>query len=245
MDMKMLNSEDIHLKFLLGSYVDVDGIGQFRAPILEDIVNITEETYNMALSSIMFNRSVLDVSPEQIKDLSDFQILSSIIYHDASFRDVFIHALALHFNTIPFWHEDGFIYFEELSEETKLTEEKFYYVKKLVKIANSLQEAKEDEYKAGNERAKKFMEEQKRKKALVAKAKKPKMNLRSTISAVGWKAKSFDFISQLNIYQLYDGYHRFQLFDNFHYTMTGMYAGTLDGSKIKLEDINWANIFNT
>ncbi|AZV43725.1 hypothetical protein BAOM_3116 [Peribacillus asahii] len=245
--MKILNENDIHLKFLLGLSIPVDGIGELKSPLLKDIVDLTEESYNMALSSIFFDRKNLDVDPEQVKDLSDFEILSSIIYHDGSFRDVFFDALELHFGKTPRLHEQGFVYFDEASEETVLTDERFGYMKKLIRIANNLaeEEKEEDEIIAGNERARQFMEEQKKRKALLAKLKKPKINLHSIISAVGWKSKSFDFINQLNIYQLYNGYSRFQLFDNYHYTMNGIYAGTIDTSKLKLEDINWANIFNT
>lgn len=244
--MEILNQEDIHLKFLLGLPINVDGIGDFYSPSLTKIVEVTENKYNMALSSVMFDKSRLDVSPEDIGHLSDFQVLSSILYHDASYREVFFCALKLHFNIDPQMHEEGFIYFGEITEHSILTEDKFNYIKMLIKIANNLQDEKEeDKSVAGNEMARKFIEEQKRKRALLEKAKKPKMNLHSIISAVGWKSQAFDFINQLNIYQLYNGYSRFQLIDNYHHTMDGIYGGTIDGTKIKIEDINWANILNT
>lgn len=242
--MEVLQQGDIHLKFLLNLPVHVEGIGDFFVPSLKEIVELTENKYNFALSSVLFDKSRLEISPEEIEHLTEFQVLNSIVYHDASFREAFFCALNLHFNKQPIIDEEiGCIYFDELSEETILTDEKFNYIKTLVKTANNLQDNEEDEIVAGNDRAREFMEEQKRKKALLAKLKKPKINLHSIISAVGWKTKSFDFISKLNVYQLYDGYGRFQLIDNYHYTMNGIYGGTVDGKKIKLEDINWANIF--
>ena len=109
-------------------------------------------------------------------------------------------------------------------------------------IANNISMDEEDEYIAGNERARKFIEQQKKKKAMLAKHKKQTINLRSIISGVGWKAQSFEFISKLNIYQLYDGYGRLGVIDNYHYTMSGLYAGTVDSKSIKLPELNWANI---
>ena len=241
----ILKESDIHLKFLLGLPVTVDGLGEFKSPLLRDIVDMTEDNYTIALSSLMFTKDRLENISEEIEELSDFQVLNFIVYHDLNYREAFFEALKLHFNKQPDIHEQGYIYFDELSENTILTEEKFEYIKNLVKIANNLQDSEEEEFVAGNERARKFIEEQKRKKAMLAKYKKPKMNLHSIISAVGWKTKNFDFINELNIYQLYDGYARFQVLDNYHYTMSGIYGGTVDGSKIKLEDINWANILNT
>jgi hypothetical protein len=137
----------------------------------------------------------------------------------------------------------GIVYFGEFSEDSILTEEKFEYIKRLVRIANNVPEkTEEEEYKAGNERARKFLEKIKKQKEEINKLKKQKINLHSIISAVGWKAQSFDFISKLNIYQLYDGFYRLGYIDNYNYTMTGIYTGNIDGSKIKLPDINWANI---
>lgn len=240
--MEILQQDDIHLKFLLNLPVNVDGIGDLYAPLLKDIVGITENKYNLALSSVLFDRSRLEVSPEQIEHLSEFQLLNSIVYHDASYREAFFCALELHFNKPPLLDkETGCIYLDELTEESILTDEKFNYIKSLVKIANNLQ-SQPEEFVAGNEAARKFIEAQNRKKAELAKHKKAKTNLHSIISAVGWKSQAFDFINHLNIYQLYNGYARFQIIDNYHYTMGGMYAGTVDGSKLKLEDINWANI---
>jgi hypothetical protein len=78
---------------------------------------------------------------------------------------------------------------------------------------------------------------------MIAKAKKKdeKINLHSIISAVAWRTVGFNEVLKLTIYQLYDGFYRLGLIDNYHYTFTGIYTGNIDGSKIKLPDINWAN----
>lgn len=239
--MNELKKEDIQLKFLLNMPVEIEGIGNLYCPTLKNIVNITEEKYNQSLSAIMFNRSVLQVDKKEIEHLTDFQILSALIYQDEYFRESFFTAMELHFHKRPIINEiNGFLYFKEDDEKSILTEDKMSYVKVLIMEANKLKEEEED-FNAGNDAAKEFMRKKKEKEARLAKFKKHKTNLHSIISGVGWK-QGFGFLSELNIYQLYDGYARLQIIDSFLHTMNGMYAGTIDGSKIKVEDINWANI---
>lgn len=237
--MKILNDDDVQLKYLLGLPVHIEGIGNLKAPILTDIVALTEGIYNMSISSVMFDKNNLE--QDGIEEYTNFQILLSIINQDASFKEVFFNALILHFDTIPILHPEGVIYFGELSEDSILTEEKFEYIKKLIKIANHIPEKTEEEqYDFADERARKLFEKIKKNRQ---NAKVPqKINLHSIISAVGWKSQSFEFISKLNIYQLYEGYNRLRFIDNYNQTMTGIYTGNIDGSKIKLADIDWANI---
>lgn len=244
--MEILNDNELHLKFLLRQSVYVEGLGYFHSPTLEEIVNMTESKYNESISALLFDKSNLEINNEEIDNYTDFQVISSLVYNDDHFRSIYFAGLQLHFSEKPTLNKEyGFTYFGDLSEDTIITEEKYEYIKRLVRIANHIAEQKKDEMIAGNERARKFIEEQKKRKALLAKLKKPKFNLHSIISAVGWKAQKFDFINNLNIYQLYDAYSRLHVLDNYHYIMSGIYAGTVDDSKIKSEDIDWANIYNT
>lgn len=244
--MNILNDEEIHLKFLLNSPVYVEGIGNFQVPLLSEIANMTEAYYNSSLSAIFLDKKQLD-NQEEVEKYTDFEIISSAALYDSSFRELFFSALNLHFKCKPIMHDRGIIYFTESFDgdifiDSILTEEKFHYIKKLVSIANSIGKAPEEEYNAGNEIARKLIEKIKKKKAEAMKYEKKKINLHSIISAVGWKAESFDSISKLSIYQLYNGYGRLGIIDNYHYTMTGIYAGTVDAKGIKLPDLNWANI---
>lgn len=244
--MDNLKIDDIHLKFLLNLTVPVSGIGEFRAPLLRDIVDITEQQYRIALNTMLFERDYLGKEMEEIAEYTDTQLLAAVIYQDSLYRESFHCACQIHFNKTPSLSDDGEIYFDTLSKENILTDEKFNYIKHLVRIANNIQEKQteeDEEIIPGNEQARKFMEELKKSQELLNKAKKKEpINLHSLISSVGWKTKSFDFINQLNIYQLYDGYYRLGTIDNYHYTMTGIYSGTIDADKVKLPDINWANI---
>jgi hypothetical protein len=239
--MKILTDDAIHLKLLLNIPIHVEGIGNFHAPNLPEIVDLTEEIYNMSLSTIFFDKNRLEET-KGLEEYTNFEVLLSIINQDDSFRELFFYGLNLHLDVPVLLHSSGLIYFDEFSEESILTEDKFDYIKNLVKIANNVSDPKEEEYKPGNERARKFLEKIKQQRAEIEKVKKPKMNLHSIISAVGWKAQSFKFINDLTIYQLYEGFRRLEYMDNYKFTMTGIYTGNIDGTKIKLPDINWANI---
>lgn len=243
--MEILNDNELHLKFLLRQSVYVDGLGYFHSPTLEEIINMTESKYNESISALLFDKSNLEINNEEIDNYTNFQVLSSLVYNDDHFRKAYFNCLKLHFSKEPKMQEDGYVYFDELSEDTVITEEKFEYIKRLVRIANHIAEKKNDDFNAGNAKARKFLKKLKEKEARLAKYKKSNSNLHSIISAVGWKTQDFVSINNLNIYQLYDGYSRFHVLDNYHYTMSGIYAGTVDGSKIKTEDIDWANILNT
>lgn len=237
----MLTTDDIRLKFLLNLPTTIEGIGDFRSPSLKDVIDLTEHQYITSLSTLLFSKDKVATEQEQLDNFTDLQILTSVLINDISFREMFFCGLWLHLGKIPEIHESGLIFFDELSPESILTEEKFNYIKKLARIANNLDQA--EEYDAANDAARKLIEKIKRNRAEAPKVKpKQPINLHSIISAVGWKAQSFDLISKLNIYQIYDGYHRLGYIDNYHYTMTGIYTGTVDANKVKLPDLNWANI---
>jgi hypothetical protein len=132
----IINENDIRLKFLLGLPIYIEGIGNFHSPYLNEVVDLTEGMYNMAVSSLLFDKKNLS-EQEGLDSYSNFQILLSVINQDDSFREFFFYGLNLHLDAIPTLHPDGVIYFGELDVESILTEEKFEYIKRLVKIANN------------------------------------------------------------------------------------------------------------
>jgi hypothetical protein len=237
--MNMLNEESIHSKLLLNLPIHIDGIGNFHAPLLTEIIE-DEEYYHMALNIIFFDKKDLEESTDD--NLTNFEILLNAIKQDETVRKLFFYGLNLHLDTLPTVMLDGTIYFDKHNYESILTEGKFEYIKKLIKIANFIYEQKVDEYKPGNERAKKFLEKLKKNKKEINKLKKPKINLRSIISSVILKGNMFNSINQLTIYQLYDCFYRLKTIDQYNFTMLGVYTGNVDVSKIKLPDIDWANI---
>lgn len=100
---------------------------------------------------------------------------------------------------------------------------------------------KDENLKFGNEFSRKaYIKAQ---KAKIRNA-KPE-GLDNIISAVAWKSPNLSIkeIFDISIYQLYDGYFRLMKIDNYENTMRGLYSGSIDTSKTKIDfdKINWAS----
>lgn len=238
--MIFLSDEDLKLKLLAGLPIPIGNLGELRPLKLIEIIKMTETKYNTYLSALLLNKNQLDVRDDvNLDEYTNFQVLISVLVYDVAFRNVFIEALQMFFNVeVGFIEEYGIVYFGDLSEERVLTEEFFDYIQKVLKIANFIKD-EEPDYVPGNERARKFIEKLKKKKAKLPK--KQKISLHSLISALGWK-KDIDRVLNLTVYQLYDGYQRLEYMDNYYYTLTGIYSGTINAKDINLSNINWANI---
>jgi hypothetical protein len=240
-----MNEADIHLKLLANVPVNVEGIGFFQLPTIKDMIDMGESKYNQLLSMVTFSKEYLNAN--DLDGFSDLEVFATSIFYDQNFHELVNKSFKLFFNKeiqVKKLGDIPVLYFDELREDTVLTEEKWELTKKIAKIGNFIQEAKEEEYVAGNERARKFLEEQKKRKELLAKVKKNKeqVNLHSILSAVAWRTTGVNELLNLTIYQLYNGYFRLGLIDNYNHITTGIYTGNVDSSKIKLPDINWANI---
>lgn len=238
-----MTEDDIRLKLLANVPIHIDGIGDFQLPSVREVIRMNESTYQQYLSWILFSKDHLQSPSEDINEYTDMEVFVTLIFHDVSFREGVFSAFKTFLNSEPQMLENGVIYFNELNDDSVLTEEKWEYIKKLIRIGNYIEDKKE-EYDFANDKVRSFWEKKKQKKReLAAKVKKEEViNLHSIISAVGWKANSFFNVLNLTIYTLYDAYYRLGLIDNYNHTMTGIYTGNVDGSKIKLPEINWANI---
>lgn len=239
-----MNENDIHLKLLANVPIDIDGIGQFQLPTIREIISMGESQYHNYLSMLMFRKKMIE--NEDFDDFSDFEIMCMISYHSPFHYELLKDSYRLFFGKqiqVEKIDDMYFLYFDELSKENILTEEKWEYIKKIARMGNYLEDKKEEEYVAANEKARKLIEKiMNRKKQEVKK--EEKINLRSILSAVSWRTHGIDSLLDKNIYYLYDGYFRLGHVDNFHYINTGIYTGNIDQSKIKLPDFNWANVIN-
>lgn len=239
--MKTVDS-DIHLKLLANVPIEVDGIGYFQLPTIREVVQMGESIYNSNVSMMMFSKSYLS-QVEGIENFSDMEVMMTSFFYDPSFRFLINTSFLLFFKKQMKMDELNKAYFDDLSEETIFTEEKWDYIKNIVRISHFLSEkTEEDEYVAGNDMAKKLIEKIKKNKQKVAQLKKEQVNLHSILSAVSWRSNGINPLLDLTMYQLYDGYYRLGFIDNYHYVSTGIYTGNIDSKGIKLSDINWANI---
>lgn len=235
----MYNDTDIHLKLLAGMSVEIDGIGEFTPLTMREIISMGESVYNQRLSVLLFDKSKLDKS--EMDELTNFESLTVFLYYDQSFRDLFFYALKMFLGVEPDINKDGQILLSKNENVTILDEVGFDEIQRIAKLSNLIKSEKEDEYEAGNERARKFMEKLKKRKEKFAKVKDQKINLHSLISGLAWRS-SYNDVLNLTIYQLYDGFQRIEKINDYEYTLLGIYTGNIDGKKVKLPDINWANV---
>jgi ABC-type multidrug transport system ATPase subunit len=115
-------------------------------------------------------------------------------------------------------------------------------IKAIIRKQNFIQEKKKEEYNPANEQARQFIEKLKRLKKERPKTKET-VNLHSIISSIAWKSHiGIHAVWDLTIYQLFDAYYRLDVVDNYDKTLAGIYAGTVDASKINMKELNWSKI---
>lgn len=240
-----MNKSDLELKLLAGMPIYIDGLGELKCLKLKEIIEMNESKYNQYLSSLLFDKSQIEELENE--KITNFELFTSLNYTDLSFREIVSESLTLFFGEEAYYVEDyGIFYFGELSEERILVEDKYEEMRHILRVSNNISQEEEEDYKAGNERAKKFMEKLKKKKKEAAKYKKQEINLHSLISGLAWKSNNLSIkeIFDLTVYQLYDGYFRVENIDNYNNVIRGIYAGTINGKEINLSKINWAKIID-
>lgn len=232
----MVIDNDINLRLLAGMPIDINNLGILTPLKLKDITNIGESNYNELLSVLLIDKSNIEGLNDQ--EISNLELLMVYSYQNIEFREKVLKSLKLFFNKEFLMSNEGLFYCEDLI----IDKEPFDDFQYALKCANHIEIKKEPEYVPGNERARKFMEKLKLNKQNI---KKPEtMNLHSIISGVAWKSNNMNIIDifKLTIYQLYDAFYRLENIDNYNYTLSGIYAGTVDSKNINISNITWSRI---
>lgn len=240
--------EHLELK-LLGGYPIETEVGNMIQPKIKDIIEIDEGQYNQYIGLLLYDTDTLEVNKEALKSIGidklttfDFLVLQSIANED--FKNIIINALQFFFKQpAHLLSEYGIFYIGELANQQFITTENYDYIKKVLIKMNYLKDMEEEEeLQFANEMAREWYLNIKKAEQNHPKP-KPQVNLHSIISAMMWRTnKSVDEILNMTIYQLYDGYHRLFLIDDCLSTKQGIYSGTVDGSKLKPAELNWAKI---
>jgi len=240
---------DINLKLLAGMHIDINNLGVLTPLKLKQIIDLGEQVYNELLSVLLIDKSNIEGLKEE--EFSNLEILMVYSYQNIEFRENVLKSLNLFLGNEFFMSNEGLFYCRKLISDNYglfvyknlvLDKDPFDDFQYVLKKANHIENKKEDDIIPGNERARKFMEKLKLSKQNI---KKPEtMNLHSIISGIAWKSNNINIINifDLTIYQLYDAYHRLENIDNYHYTLSGIYAGTVDSEKINLSKITWTKI---
>lgn len=233
--------KDVSLQLLAGTPIDL-GVCKAHSLKLKEITEMGENKYNQYLSLILFDKNNLEI--EENIDATTFELVVAYCVYDQNFRNMFLESLELFTKEKAKLNKKGVLYFGSLKDNRFLNDEVFNDLQQVIKLQNNIKEEQEEEIKPGNERAKKFMEEMKKKKDRLAQVKKKDISLASIISGVAWKSNNTNIkdIWDLTVYQLYDAFYRLESIDYYNSILTGIYSGTVDGKKINLNKINWAKV---
>ncbi len=241
-----MHKDDVQLCLLAGMSIEIKDTGHFHVPKLKDIIELGYSKYNEYVSYLLFDKNNAGVENEE---LSNFQVFCIYCYHYEDFRKIVFDAIKFFFKEethLVSDENDVFFCFDE-NQNRRIDELNFEYIQGLIKKVNFIKlEKEEEDYNPGNERARDFIEKLKQWKREKPKAKET-MNLHSIISGLAWKKNDINLfnIFELTIYQLYNGFFYTENIDNYHHTLSGLYAGTVDGKNIKLPEIHWAKIIKT
>lgn len=235
-----MNKDDIQYNLLGNLPIYIDDLGYIKIPCVKEIFSIGMSVYNTYLSTLLIDKSLFE--DEQLSDqITNFDLFMSNCFHDEMYKIVAFKALYLFFGQEPSLHlEDDTL--KVLVGNGEINGSNFALIQDVITLGNNVKMSKEPEFKAANKHAQKLIDMIK-KNRVKEPPKKEKMNLHSIISGLVWKenGQSLDSILNMNIYQIYNGFNTTNSIENYHHTVSALYAGTIDGKKIKMSDIHWAN----
>ncbi|MBT2759850.1 hypothetical protein [Paenibacillus sp. ISL-20] len=235
-----MNQEDIELRLLANLPIPLDGAGFVNIPSFRTVVETGLSAYNSCLAYLLIDKDSLQnpVHPS----VSNFDIFFTNCYHSEEFRNAAFAALKLFFryNTELISNQEEF--YIQVGEKLRLDNSNFELFQKIVQLANNIKITKGPEYKPGNSKAQEMINMILKNRKKQPKP-KDKIDLVSMVSALAWKQNGINIFNvfDLNIFQIYNAFHVTNNIDNYHHTVTAIYAGTIDGKNIKMSDIHWAN----
>lgn len=239
----MVNAEEVKLKLLANRPIFLPEAGFIYPPTLNQIIDIGFGGYNELLSCLLIDKTAFKQQPQE-------EFVNSDIFFFNCLQNIEFRKLSEQIASVLFRSESSFFTTEEtigirVGESGCIKHENFDDFQTILRLMNNIKEPEsEPEYKAGNSKAQEMINMIMRNKKKQPKPKaNSKMDLHSIISGLAWKDNGINLtnIFDLNIYQIYNGLFTTNNIDNYNFTVTGVYAGTLDGKKIKMEDLHWAN----
>jgi hypothetical protein len=238
------------MKLLAGLPIQIENLGYYHSVKLREIALMGESEYNSLFGYLLLDKDALDPNNFSKGQLGTLQMIASISSGDVNFRNIIERGLELFFRekvSLYFSQEENeaFFYFGEFKDLRHFTEELWELFCLVLRLDNhSPKQVKfEEEYEFLTEEARLKYEEMQRKKANAFKP-KSKINLQSIISAIASKSNSLNIMNiwDLTVYQVYENYKRLEHIGHYEDTTLGIYTGNIDGKKIKLADIHWANV---
>lgn len=230
------------MALLKGKPIDL-GVCKVHPLTLNEIVDMTEEKYNQALSLITFNKSRLDINDEELNQLTDYQILFAYCYHNPEIRELFFESVEIFLKEPIHMHELGFFYLGELEEQRIIDENIFKQIQEVIKKQNFLS-TEQTEFKPANDKAAELIEKIKKVKEKLAKQNRDnELSLNDIVSIVACYSDGINLFNvwDLTIYQLYIAYMRLIMWDDYH-TKYILLPHVTDSSSLDLK--HWATKIN-
>lgn len=240
--------ENLELKLLSGYSIETE-VGDMYQPKIKDIIDIDESQYNQFIGLLLYDTDVMESRKEimesfELTDITTLEFLVIQSFTNAEVKDIITNALEFFFKQpISLSSKYGVFHIGNIEDMKIINTKNYKYIKDVLIKMNYLKELEEEEeIDFANEMAREWYMNIKKMEQNQPKP-KPQVNLHSIISAMMWRTnKSIDEILNMTVYQLYDGYHRLFLIDDCLGVKQGIYSGTIDSSKIKPVELNWAKI---
>ncbi len=229
------------MKLFLGHAVEIQDAGKMFIPTLNEVAKIGESSYMQYLNILLINKDSLKGNI----DLDSFSIIYQLCKDSYEFMNEFDKAIRLIFRkSLSAMNEDFFVLGNPKHKKI-IHRDNLPIIQHILRVANMISDQNEDEYKPANERARRFIERMKKRKAKKPIPKKT-ISLHSMMSGIAWKENGISIldIGKLTIYQLYDAYKRIENIDNYNTHLSGLSFGTVDGKKLNMSEINWARVIN-
>ncbi|RAV12176.1 hypothetical protein [Paenibacillus contaminans] len=242
-----MDFKDIDLQLLAGMPIELEGIGYLHIPTLKEIISIGESRYSRFLSAMLLDKHNIEGMSDS--KLTNFEMMYSYCYHNDEFRTILFDAFGFFFKQKTQMGHSGphvFFYLGDESEKRVIDQSAMERIRDILRRANFIKAQKAaGEYAPANSKAQQMIDLIKRNRRNRPQAQET-MNLHSMISGLAWKSSALNLftIFDLTVYQLYQGFRAVENIDNYNHTLTGIYAGTVDGKEINFAQIHWAKIIN-
>ena len=237
------------LSLLSGQSVRITNKITYTQPTLEDVIRFGEKEYYQILSNLTAIPSDMKsllwdagIDWMEFSDMELFYALSSQIPKEKT---------SIFFPEVDFSKfmllktEDGQIIMYDQAHDIKID---MYVFSKMQDCLCKSHGIKKKVERAGNKYTKQILIDEDRQNRELNKNKEFKSNLFDLISAMvnyaGFKYGYKD-VWNLTMFQFMDAVQRARLIDSTNHLLNGVYAGTIDGKKIKNEKFNWMREIRT
>jgi len=217
-------------------------------PTLNEIAFIGEENFFHAVQLLTFSKNVLSEEDKtNLADIADFDILMSIINDEnaAIAKLQITMLLTLLFPEYQIDILDNSITFTKDDDVSCINQENYEEFREIINVAFSLESKSDEDFKPKGEAAAKIAEKLRRGREKVAelKGKPKKINILSKYASILSVGLQMDIKVFLNhtVYQLYDVFKRFQLYQGFDIYIKAKMAGATDLD----EADNWMDDIHT